>query len=474
MGLLSSLVATYANILRVRQFNTSIFNAREYATGGTGTLASPYTGWTAGITAAQNAGGGVLFVPGGYYAVTSMIQFPNNVILDCSHNNNTTIFIAQAALGANPMFNLQTQGRFYGKNCVIDGNRIASYGIYGQGNGGDPFSGGFSRVVVQNCLTTGYFLGQVNEFILDHCEARQCRRGIHLADNIGTTVIGGAWQFNWENNIRVTGSRNWGNTFISPYLEGNVESCTPIFISNNGSQNRGEIIGGWSGSANAAGGIYIEGDATTDCRGWKIGTLVAATGDGASSSFLILRNYSTTAFVNGETITDGGTGATATINASPGVLSGATRLSLAVIVGQFREGDTVTGGTSGATGIVAPHAITQPMVLDRVRGTFQIAETIQGGTSGASAVVSAINGTSLTLTGIRGFFQSGETITGLTSIADGILLPKRGYLLASTTQGNEITRRRSEAYVDLGRNSFFGTGAGDEETWLKDRRVYIG
>jgi len=57
-----------------------------------------------------------------------------------------------------------------------------------------------------------------------------------------------------------------------------------------------------------------------------------------------------------------------------------------VTSGPFQAGETITGGTSGATAVVD---VVGDGFLDAssVSGTFEVAETITGGTSGASAAV---------------------------------------------------------------------------------------
>lgn len=54
------------------------------------------------------------------------------------------------------------------------------------------------------------------------------------------------------------------------------------------------------------------------------------------------------------------------------------------LVGIFTVAETVTGGTSGATGVIVSNGGGQ-MIVKLVTGTFQVAETITGGTSGATA-----------------------------------------------------------------------------------------
>lgn len=59
-----------------------------------------------------------------------------------------------------------------------------------------------------------------------------------------------------------------------------------------------------------------------------------------------------------------------------------------VTSGPFQAGETITGGTSGATAVV-DEVGDGFLDVSSVSGTFQAAETITGGTSGASAAVTS-------------------------------------------------------------------------------------
>ncbi len=79
-------------------------------------------------------------------------------------------------------------------------------------------------------------------------------------------------------------------------------------------------------------------------------------------------------------------------------LAEGTYLDLTSISGTFTPGETITGGTSGATLVV--HGYVNGSVTKRIGGadasdTFDVAETITGGSSGATATVSAITSTSV-------------------------------------------------------------------------------
>ena len=53
-------------------------------------------------------------------------------------------------------------------------------------------------------------------------------------------------------------------------------------------------------------------------------------------------------------------------------------------IGTFQVGETITGGTSSATGVLFS-VTSSEMVIHTVSGTFQTAETLTGGTSSATA-----------------------------------------------------------------------------------------
>lgn len=69
------------------------------------------------------------------------------------------------------------------------------------------------------------------------------------------------------------------------------------------------------------------------------------------------------------------------LSASIFILTGST--------GAFTQGETITGGTSGATGIVFRAASNNHLQVEIVSGAFQNGETITGGTSGRTATLSS-------------------------------------------------------------------------------------
>jgi hypothetical protein len=76
--------------------------------------------------------------------------------------------------------------------------------------------------------------------------------------------------------------------------------------------------------------------------------------------------------------------------------AGNTSLDLSGRSANFQGGETITGGTSGATGTLVfdtSHAGANAIYLSGVSGTFQSSETVTGGTSGSTATVTSNNGT---------------------------------------------------------------------------------
>lgn len=119
--------------------------------------------------------------------------------------------------------------------------------------------------------------------------------------------------------------------------------------------------------------------------------------------------------------------------------------------GPFQIGETITGGTSGATGdILNFSAADGTIVLDNISGTFQNAETITGGTSSASATTSsavvAVNG----LVVVR---EKASPTTVLTLNTDFTVNYLTGYVTftSATTADDETTY---EAVFQVGAASY--------------------
>lgn len=73
----------------------------------------------------------------------------------------------------------------------------------------------------------------------------------------------------------------------------------------------------------------------------------------------------------------------------------AVELDVSVVSGTLVEGETVTGGTSGATAVIV-EKISNNLRLTNYTGTFSTSETITGGTSGATATITTIGNGAIT------------------------------------------------------------------------------
>ena len=74
-------------------------------------------------------------------------------------------------------------------------------------------------------------------------------------------------------------------------------------------------------------------------------------------------------------------------------VTGSTLTLSAAVAGNFTDGETITGGTSGATGVVHENSTGSNLIysaLGDVNVPFAAAETITGGTSATSATISSI------------------------------------------------------------------------------------
>jgi len=104
-------------------------------------------------------------------------------------------------------------------------------------------------------------------------------------------------------------------------------------------------------------------------------------------------------------------------------------LDLATSPANFVIGETVTGGVSGATGVVVyVGAQTKALGLKTVTGTLQANETITGVTSATTQKISAVYSRSLTvytLSGIIGTFTIGNVAISSTKYGTGIRLRAR-------------------------------------------------
>ncbi len=97
-------------------------------------------------------------------------------------------------------------------------------------------------------------------------------------------------------------------------------------------------------------------------------------------------------------------------------VAGFSRVTIAydTLVGAFQIGETITGGTSGATTVITSDSGSE-MEGNTVLGIFQTGETITGGTSGATANTIGVAGAPLNLTGGT---NSAPSAAGLVSKAN--------------------------------------------------------
>ena len=147
----------------------------------------------------------------------------------------------------------------------------------------------------------------------------------------------------------------------------------------------------------------------------KVDTTASDTGtlsyDTPSAGFILYDNLAGGPYTVGETVTGGTSAATGVVVEDTG-----SRLVMDTIVGTFVNNETLTGGTSGATSD-ADGAVT---FYD-----FEEGEEISGATSGATATIFSIESGELLLIDIVGTFQNNEKINGGTSgaeyLADGVV-----------------------------------------------------
>ncbi len=134
----------------------------------------------------------------------------------------------------------------------------------------------------------------------------------------------------------------------------------------------------------------------------KVDTTASDTGtlgfDTPSAGFILYDNLAGGPYAVAETVTGGTSGATGVVVEDTG-----TRLVLETVVGTFQNNETLTGGTSAAT--------------SDADGTFTFYEfeegdTVTGATSGATATVFGVESDELLLIDIVGTFQNNEVLDG--------------------------------------------------------------
>ena len=135
-----------------------------------------------------------------------------------------------------------------------------------------------------------------------------------------------------------------------------------------------------------------------------------------TATTITFKAAATGTFQAGETVTGGTSAATGVVIDAPTTSS----LRIKTLVGTFVTDELVTGGTSAATGTInAEHEITFSAPLSG--GPFTVGETVTGGTSGATGIyVESLSSTTIKIKSkSTTAFSSGETVTGGTSSASG-------------------------------------------------------
>lgn len=141
-------------------------------------------------------------------------------------------------------------------------------------------------------------------------------------------------------------------------------------------------------------------------------------------------------FVQGETVTGGTSGATLVLNAGASAASGV--LTGNVLVGVFVDDETLTGGTSGA---VTTANISGPLVST----TFAAGDVVTGGTSGAKlTITAAAAGGAGTLVGVvmsGGPFVNGETLRASPSGSTAVVNSASGGSITTVANQNVYKAR---------------------------------
>jgi phage tail sheath protein FI len=121
-------------------------------------------------------------------------------------------------------------------------------------------------------------------------------------------------------------------------------------------------------------------------------------------------------FEVGETVSGGTSGATGVIVSIDG-----DTLSLQEVVGRFVDTETVTGGTSAATGDVSGQpSFDYQIFISNIVGDYEVGETVTGGTSGSTGELIELlkeDDKDYMVLRSEGIFQVGEVLTGGTSAA---------------------------------------------------------
>jgi hypothetical protein len=269
---------------------------------------------TAAIQAALNAGGTV-YIPDGAYVISSMLTVSGRSSGGLVGNGSGSIIIANAAMTA--MLKVSSSSGFAVKDLVFWGDELA------YANSAQYFR--------RHTMTAALWLEQNDlahisdlSFYAVRGSGIKATRAIRTTfQNIEMSFCGDFAKnaFMFEGNSSSTNIATQGAYFSNI----GMESCPNATVFQNTDTGSGSDV---TFTSNTLEGFRFE-----------------------NPSQQYLAFVGTTAFQDGETITGGTSGATATVLNKPGSTpSGYTVLRLedeATFSGQFQEGETITGGTSG-------------------------------------------------------------------------------------------------------------------------------
>jgi len=159
-------------------------------------------------------------------------------------------------------------------------------------------------------------------------------------------------------------------------------------------------------------------------------------------------------FIAGDTITGATSGATGLFSSLTGTTAGA--LVMTDVTGDFAAAEVING-TGGASGTVTSyhHQSLRTVTYSVTAGVMAAAEVITGSTSAVTATIISYTAGSITILGWTGDFTIGETITGGTSSATGVVLTEKsmGIILAvesfDVNCSAEVTPNRFNTFFPL-------------------------
>ena len=154
---------------------------------------------------------------------------------------------------------------------------------------------------------------------------------------------------------------------------------------------------------------------------------------------------------------------------TPPTLTFVNNLFVMSVTGSFTNGDTVTGATSNATGLVTGfNASTNVLKLKEVSGTFQEDETVASGTGSATlkkldVTTSTVNVTAVVDTDGRFINEKGHISESTMKVQDSLYYQDFSYVLKV---GNSINLWRDAFKKTMHTSGFYFTGQVDIENRL--------